>query len=231
MSDKPQQDKHRLELRFYTARDRGNVRTFDHVTAITHYHDSSMGVVYEVVGAVDKDNNITIGGFSTLLLEILLCNWVFEYQRRKWDDIKMITEKLTTIVELVEFDRPDQQQHLLVDMREFVREPNRDSFSQLIARLFAYSPEERVMAWSGVAQFNYKTYFYWKPADKAYPLGYGYIRVEVHHGQDREVYNFSIQQFTEIDGWNTLRRKVMDQRKHLANQPFDIKLSKELPNS
>lgn len=228
MSDKPQQEKHRFELRFYTARDRGDVRTFDHVTAITHYHDSGMGIIYEVVGAVDQNNKITIGGFSTLLLEVLLCNWVFEYQRRKWDDIQQITSKLIPMVELIEFDRPDQQQHLLVDMREFVREPCRDALSQMLARLFSYSPAERVMAWSGVAQWNYKTYFYWQPTDKAYPLGYGRIRIEIEHGSDREIYNFTTQQFTEIDGWNTLRRKVVDQRKHLANQPFDIKL-KDLP--
>lgn len=228
MSDKTQQDKHRFELRFYTARDRGDVRTFDHVTAITHYHDSEMGVIYEVVGAIDPKNKTTIGGFSTLLLEILLSNWVFEYQRRKWDDLQQITQKLIPMVELIEFDKPAEQQHLLVDMHEFVRAPSRDALSQMLARMFAYSPEDRVLAWSGLAQFNYKTYFYWKPSDKAYPLGYGNIRVQIDHGQNRELYNFTTQQFTEIDGWNTIRRKVIEHRKHLANQPFDIKI-KDLP--
>lgn len=227
MSDKSQQDKHRLELNFYGKKGEG--RYTDHVTAITHYHDSSFGVTYQVVNAIDTTNKITIGGFSTLLLEILLCNWVFEYQRRKWDDIQQITQKLITMVELIEFDKPTEQQHLLVDMHEFVRSPNRDSLSQMLARLFAYSPEDRVMAWSGVAQFNYNTYFYWKPSDKAYPLGYGNIRIKIEFGKNVEIYNFTTQQFTEIDGWNTIRRKVIAQRQHLAKQPFDIKLARELP--
>lgn len=227
MSDKPQQDKHRLELNFYGKQGEG--RYIDHMTSITHYQDSQFGVSYEVANAIDTNNKITISGFSALMLELLLCNWVFDYQRRKFDDIQLIASKLTTMVELTQFDNPAQQQHLLVDMRTFIRSPNRDSLSQMFARLFEYSREERPMAWSGIAQFNYKVYFYWKPRDIKYPLGYGHLRVEIQHGQDRELYNFTTQQFHEIDGWNTIRRLVMERRQHLAKQPFDIKLKMELP--